>query len=255
MNSLVRSYLIELVATFGLVFFSSGVVIVNHLSTPSDQIAATSTLTSYQPGLVGIALTQGLMLAALLAATLPVSGGYLNPAITLALWVFNRLDTKRAAWFIGAQLLGAALAGYCLGAMIDGTALSTSRMGTPHLSSEAFAGGEVRGNIIAGTTIELLLTFFFVFAIFGVARGGSETGLAALVGGGVLVASAFVAFPITGCATNPARWFGTVIWELRFDFATSPFSDTFVYVAGPIAGALLAGLFYFKVYAVESSSA
>ena len=52
---LFRLYLIELVATFGLVFFSAGAVCVNHLTTPTDQQPATATQTPYQPGLVGIA--------------------------------------------------------------------------------------------------------------------------------------------------------------------------------------------------------
>src|SRR5437660_1450633 len=113
-KNLRRAYLIELLGTFALVYFSAGVVCVNHLTTPGNQEIRSAALLPYQPGLVGIALAQGLILAALLTVTVPLSGGYLNPAVALMLWVFNRLDHVRLSWLIGAQILGAVLAGLCL---------------------------------------------------------------------------------------------------------------------------------------------
>src|SRR5437773_4926819 len=126
-KTLWRTYLIELVGTFALVYFGAGVVCVNHMTLPTKYANAKTrvnysesggneplTMYGHQPGLVGVALAQGFILAALLAVTLPLSGGYLNPAVTLMLWVFNRLDNTRTWWFIGAQLLGGVLAGVCL---------------------------------------------------------------------------------------------------------------------------------------------
>src|SRR5207253_1137174 len=113
-KNLRRAYLIELLGTFALVYFGAGVVCVNYLTTPSEQQPATSALMSQQPGLVGIALAQGLILAVALAVTVPLAGGFLNPAVTLMLWVFNRLDHVRTSWLIGAQVVGATLAGACL---------------------------------------------------------------------------------------------------------------------------------------------
>src|SRR5262249_59797554 len=78
-NNLRRAYLIELIGTFAVVYISAGVVCVNHLTTPSGQESGTSSLAGHQPGLVGIALAHGLILAAALAVTVPLSGGYLNP--------------------------------------------------------------------------------------------------------------------------------------------------------------------------------
>src|SRR5438128_905048 len=109
-RNLLRAYLVELIGVFVLVFFAAGSVCVNHMTTPLGQQPGTASLTGHQPGLVGMALAQGLILALMLAATLPVSGGYLNPAITIMLWVFNRLDTIKAVWLLGAQFLGAVLA-------------------------------------------------------------------------------------------------------------------------------------------------
>jgi glycerol uptake facilitator-like aquaporin len=259
---LFRLYLIELVATFGLVFFSAGAVCVNHLTTPTDQQPATATQTPYQPGLVGIAMAQGLILTALLGATVRVSGGYLNPAIAMMLWLFNRLDTRRFAWLVGAQFVGAVLAGMCIHYVFEAEVARQAqfpRFGTPHVSPEAYGPVLSRGNLLAGTGIEVVLTFFLVFAIFTAqslapavrAEGSGGAGVTGFLSGLVMTACVLVAFPLTGAAVNPARWFGCMVWEwaqMGTIFGRPPYADLFVYVAGPIVGAMLAGIFYFKIY-------
>jgi glycerol uptake facilitator-like aquaporin len=56
-----------------------------------------------------------------------------------------------------------------------------------------------------------------------------------------------VAYPLTGAALNPARWFGPTLWELSIRGGRTPFADAFVYVAGPIVGAIIAGWWCFKM--------
>ncbi len=246
-----RIYLVELLGTFALVYFAAGAVLVNYLSGQDP----TQTLNSHQPGVVGVALAQGLMLAVMLSLTAPVTGGYLNPAISIMLWVFNRLDTARMSWLVGAQLLGGVLAGLCLRYSFSLSALQSASFGTPHLNLLAY-GNVFRDSLLAGTGIELVLTFFLVFAIFGLAREPREArergkpgplGVGAAAGA-VLAAGVIVAYSLTGACTNPARWFGTVFWEWADTERGNPFADAFVYIAGPIVGALAAGLFVFKVY-------
>jgi glycerol uptake facilitator-like aquaporin len=258
-RKLFRVYLIELIGTFGLVYVSAGVVLVNMMASPVPLDSANPAyqpLTGYQPGVVGIALAQGLTLAVLLCLTVPVAGGYLNPAVTIMLWVFNRLDSIKTAWFLGAQLLGAALAGYCLRQTFDASILVPAQYGTPHMTTPGFAAEVHRGTLFAGTGIELVLTFFLVFAIFGLAREAAGR-LGMCVGAGaVLAAGVLVAFPLTGAGLNPARWFGTVFWEWAAAEGTRrPLGDAFVYIAGPILGALLGGLVYFKAYEPAVSEA
>jgi glycerol uptake facilitator-like aquaporin len=265
-RSLTRAYVLELLGTFGLVYFAAGAVCVNHLTAAAQP--------GQQPGLVGVALAQGLLYAVALAATFHVSGGGLNPAITVMLWVFNRLDSARASWLIGAQLVGAVLAGLCLRCTFDEAVLREARAGTPHLNLAAYGGELNRATLAAGTAVELVLTFFLTFAIFsaildkarwrpGGLRPASpaeeqsatlrtlDARLAGLLGGLALCACALVGYALTGAAVNPARWFGTVFWEMSLGEpaagAPGPLSDTFVYVAGPTAGALLAGLVHFRV--------
>src|SRR5450631_2514844 len=128
-KKLLRLLVIEMIGTFGLVLFSSGLVCINQMASP---------LPSHQPGLVGIALGQGLIFAALLALTAPITGGYLNPAITLMLWVFNRVETTRAAWLIAAQFVGSILAGGCLWLIFDPALLQTAEFGAPHVNKLAY---------------------------------------------------------------------------------------------------------------------
>jgi glycerol uptake facilitator-like aquaporin len=100
---------------------------------------------------------------------------------------------------------------------------------------------------MAGTGVELVLTFLLVFAIFGMMRDSHER-LAGMAGGAALAAGVFFGFPLTGAATNPARWFGTVLWEMGLGLpGPRPLADVFVYIAGPVLGALLAGTVCFKL--------
>jgi aquaporin Z len=249
-RSLLRAYFAELVGTFGLVFFGAGVVCVNYMTTPSGQPPLA--LHGFQPGLVGIALAQGLILTVVLSATVPVSGGYLNPAVALMLWVFNRLDSARAVWLIGAQLLGSVLAALCLRYTFDAAVLVPARLGGPHLNPEVFyrdATAIPRGALVTGTGVEFVLTFFVVFAIFGVMLDGPCPRLAGLA----WTAGILVGFPLTGAATNPARWFGPALLELTLPDlpgalpTPAAFADAFVYIAGPILGALVGGLVCLKI--------
>jgi glycerol uptake facilitator-like aquaporin len=263
-RNLRRAYLIELLGTFALVYFSAGVVCVNTMTTPANRDPATATLLATQPGVVGIALAQGLILAALLTVTVPLSGGYLNPAIALMLWVFNRLDHVRVSWLIGAQVLGAVLAGFVLRYTFDAgqaaepipgvspprpAVLGVARMGTPHLSERAYPHLNSVHTIVAGTGVELVLTFFLVFAIFGSALDGSRPRFTGVPAGLTMTACVLFGYALTGAAVNPARWAGTVFWEAMLPRppGPSPFADMFVYLAGPVIGALLAGTIYFRL--------
>ena len=239
-----RAVLVELVGVFGLIFFSSGLVCINQMTAPLGETGA-SALTTHQPGIVGAALGQGLILAALLALTVPISGGYLNPAITLMLWVFKRIETPRAAGLIGAQFAGSILAAVCLYFVFDLSLLRSAHFGAPHLNSLAYRVIDQQ-TVATGVAIELLLTFFLVSAIFGLA--GGETLKLGLVAGMIATACTLFGFALTGAAMNPARWLGpTLLESLNSSLVRSPWADSLIYLAGPILGSLLGGVFVFKV--------
>jgi aquaporin TIP len=259
-----RTVLVELVGVFGLVFFSSGVVCVNQLTTPAprqlDSRAdgydaetvrqGTAPLTLHQPGLIGVALAQGTILAVLLVLTVPVTGGYLNPAVTVTLWAFGRVDSFRAGVLVGAQMLGSVLAATALRLVFDPAILQTARFGTPHVNALAYPILSTHSTL-AGSGVELLLTFFLVFAMFGALGPTGDPAKPSLAAGMVQTAAVLLGYPLTGAALNPARWLGPVLWESvsAAGLAASPWKDFLVYLSGPILGALLAGLFCIRVAA------
>ena len=244
-RQLLRVYLLELAGSFAFVTIAAGVVCVNHMALPAGQSAGVAPLTLHQPGAVGVALASGLTWAVLVALLGPVTGGWLNPAVTMALWLWGRLSTTRAAWLIGAQLLGGLLAGLCLRYMFADDILRSARFGATHLNLLAYPDlGPERlwPGLGAGVAIELGLTFLFVFAIFGGPLEG-----AGWRSGAVLAAATLFAFPLTGAALNPARWLGPTLWECFRETGRQPFADAFVYVAGPVLGAIVAGWCCFKL--------
>jgi glycerol uptake facilitator protein len=99
MNKTLRSYLAELVATFAFVFISAGAVCAYYvpwsLQHSTETLVVESQLTAVERGIV-TAFASGCIYAAALAATLTWGGGYHNPAITLTLWVYKRMDTPRS---------------------------------------------------------------------------------------------------------------------------------------------------------------
>ncbi|HXG10958.1 MAG TPA: aquaporin [Gemmataceae bacterium] len=238
MDTSPRTYLAELIGTFTLVFLGAGVVCTSKLAELSGQ---------YQPYLVGIALTQGAILAAALTATLNVSGGYLNPAVTLTLWVYKRLAGGRAFGLVVAQVLGALLAGLLLRITFREDVLQEARLGTPHLFLPVFGGQPNEpprlAMVLSGIGIELVLTFILTFAIFGTVIDPRAPRLGGLGVGLALTACVLVGFDLTGAAANPARWLGPVVWEATVR-SEGAFHDHAVYWIGPTLGALLAGGLY-----------
>jgi aquaporin Z len=233
MDRNLRPYVAEFLGTFALVFVSAGAIIAAHLSS------------SLPLGPLGIAVAQGCVLAAALSATVNVSGGFLNPAMTITLWVLRRLDNVRTAGLLAAQLLAAVLAGGLLRVLFDNSVLVPARFGAPHVGTAY--GEPALVTLVSAAGLEVVLTFVLTFVIFGTVldpraprMGGLGVGLAA---GLALVAITYLGFNLTGAAANPARALGPTVWE----WTTEPPNlreQVFVYWIGPIVGAILAGMAY-----------
>jgi aquaporin TIP len=247
MDKNLRGYVVELIGTFAVVYLSAAAVC-------SGQIASLYGYEHMSPGLVGMALAYGLAYAVALAATLPYSQGYLNPAITLMLWVFKKLDGPKTTALIFVQLLGAAVAGGLIRLAFTPFVLGQARFGTPHLNLKMFEGKLDAMVLLKGVALELGMTFVLTFIIYATIMdprvpkflGDWGRKLIGFWVGLALVAITIAGFPFTGAAVNPARWFGTVIWERTISELGNigPFSDHMVFWFGPIAGALLAGFVY-----------
>ena len=210
----------EFVATFALIFVGAGAVILN---------------LNGQLDLTGVALAHGLVLAVMVSVTAHISGGLVNPAVTIALWVTGRLPTVRAGVLIVAQLAGAIAGAFLLKFVIPVELFDAGGGGAPALGDTIAVGKAV--------VIEAITTFFLVFAVFGttVDDRGPFSKTAGLTIGLVLAFDIMAFGPYTGAAMNPARWFGPAL-------ATAEFSDWFVWIVGPVAGAIIAGVLYWSAF-------
>ena len=231
-NKLLRGCLAELIGTFALVFVGGGVVCVAALAS-EPRLDATA-----------IGLAEGLTLAVALTATHRASGGGLNPALTLMLWVFRRIDGRRLCGFVAAQLLGAVLAGLCLRLLFP-YYLGESHLGTPHLRAFAPDGRVELAGIVSGVGVEIFFTALVAFAFYATMLDRRGPQLGGLVVGLAQAAVVLFGFRLTGGAANPARWLGPVVWEMAAGVpASTALADHTVYWLGPVVGALLGGFLY-----------
>lgn len=257
MEKQVRSYLAEMIGTFIVVFGCAAVVCVNGIPAMTGSQPVAGVVLQPEPGLVGIALASGLALAVALAATLHLTEGYLNPAVTLMLWVFKRLDGFKTTALIGVQLLGAALAGGLVTLIFSPQeeVASAVHLGAPHVNFNAFGAAGVTGRtLLGGVAMEAVLTFVLTFVIFATLIdpraprwiGRLGRWLSPLWVGLAMVVVVLVGFNFTGGSANPARWFGTVIWEMSIPALQrqKPFADHLAFWVGPLLGALAAGGLY-----------
>lgn len=220
MNSLTKKYLAELVGTFILCFVGAGAIV-------SDALF-------HGVGLLAIAVAHGLALSVAVSGTMNISGGHINPAVTIVMLVTGRISLSNAAGYIVSQLVGAIFAGIVVMAIFQAIpggseAITATGLGTP-----------MPGIGISISTVlltEIFLTFILTFAIFSTAVDSRSPQIAGFGIGLTLAASILVGGPISGASLNPARTFGTGliggVWSMHW-----------VYWVGPIVGALIAGMFY-----------
>ncbi|KAM8912814.1 aquaporin-5 [Lycaon pictus] len=192
------------------------------------------------PSILQISLAFGLAIGTLAQALGPVSGGHINPAITLALLVGNQISLLRAAFYVAAQLAGA-IAG---AGILYGLAPLNAR---GNLAVNSLNNNTTQGQAMV---VELILTFQLALCIFSStdSRRTSPVGSPALSIGLSVTLGHLVGIYFTGCSMNPARSFGPAVVMKRFS------SAHWVFWVGPIVGAILAAILYFYLLFPNSLS-
>ena len=164
----------------------------------------------------------GIMVMGIILFMGKISGAHLNPAVSIAFALRGDFPWRRVPGYIVVQLIGAAVADVLLKAV---TGVSAT-CGSTYPAADYPA--------LAAFWMEALLTMTLVSVILGTASGARNIGpLGAFVVGGYIAVAGLWGSPISGSSMNPARTFGP-------DLAGGNFSDYWVYVAGPLAGALAA---------------
>lgn len=202
-----RKLVAEAIGTFALVFAGTGAIVVNDVSGG----AVTH---------VGIALTFGLIVMAMIYSIGDISGAHINPAVTLAFAVGKRFEFRSVLPYIACQLAGAIAASVLLRLMFpENCLLGATLPAGPWLQSFIF---------------EVVLTFLLMWVILNVSTGAKEDGIMAGAAVGATVAlEAMFAGPICGASMNPARSIAPAV-------VSGEMTHLWVYIVATTLGALLA---------------
>jgi MIP family channel proteins len=218
--STLRALAAEAIGTFALVFAGCGAVMVN---------AKTGQL-----GHVGIAITFGLVIMAMIYAVGHVSGAHFNGAVTFAFALTRHFPWSRAAGYWTAQLVGALAAAALLRASLGNIA---------HVGATLPTGSDAQSFLW-----EFLMTAFLMFVILAVATDTRAVGEAAAIAiGGTILLDAMFGGPISGASMNPMRSAGPAI-------VSGDLHALWIYILAPVLGASAGGLAYQFVRAEGSTS-
>jgi aquaporin NIP len=202
-----KRYAAEAIGTFALVFAGTGAIVINQAS----QGAITH---------VGIALTFGLVVLAMIYTLGEVSGAHLNPAVTLGFCAAGRMPWSEALPYVTSQCVGAFAASGLLRVLFpkDATLGATLPAGT---AMQSFI-------------LEIVLTAILMFVILNVSTGAKEKGITAGIAvGSVIALEALFAGPICGASMNPARSLAPAV-------VSGHWEHLWVYLLAPVLGAQLA---------------
>lgn len=209
-KNLFRRSAAEFIGTFALVTAGCGAIMVN---------AQTVALTH-----VGIALTFGLIITVMIAATGHISGAHFNPAVTIAFAVTRHFPWREVIFYVGAQVLGAVLGALTLRILIG---------------NEAAMGATIpSGSVGQSFGLEVLLSAVLMFVIISVATDTKAAGTPAALAIGFTVAlSAMWGGPISGASMNPARSFGPALFA-------GVWQNQWIYWIAPVIGTIIGGGLY-----------
>lgn len=193
-----------MLGTFALVFAGTGAIVINQ--------ASSGVITH-----IGIALTFGLVVLAMIYTVGDISGAHLNPAVTIGFWAARRMPGRDVLPYITSQTLGAIVASLLLRFLFPANKL---------LGATMPAGSEMQSFVL-----ELVLTFFLMLTILNVSTGAKEKGITAGIAVGAVIAfEALFAGPISGASMNPARSFAPAL-------VSGHFEHLWIYIAAPTIGA------------------
>lgn len=224
--SLAKRVVAEFVGTYMFVFVGAG-----------SSIGAFAVFgnTNGALALLIAALGNGVGLGIAISATMGVSGGALNPAVTIGLLVGGKLHARDVVPYIVAEVVGAIFAGFSLVGLTPPGPGNSVYWGAPNhvlLTNQSLA---------AAIGLELVMTFFLVFVVYGTIVEAKDAKLAGLAVGLIVLVDVFIGGPLTGAAMNPARAIGPEVVAQIFT-ASNALNLWYVYWIGPIIGGILAAL-------------
>jgi aquaporin NIP len=200
----VRNLAAEFIGTFSLVFAGTGAIVIDE--TTGGAVTH-----------VGVALTFGLIVLAMIYTVGDISGAHLNPAVSLGFFSARRFPLRQAVPYIASQCCGALAASGVLRLLFP--------------QDEMLGTTVPAGSAIQSFVLELILTATLMFVILGVSTGAAEKGITAgIVVGAVIGLEAMFAGPICGASMNPARSLGPAVMSGHVQ-------HLWIYLFAPVIGA------------------
>ena len=219
-DHLAPKLLAEFIGTFAFVFIGAGAAAV-----VGEGVGL--------PGIAAVAFAHGLAIMAFAFAFGSVSGGHMNPAVTIGVLAAGAMRVGEAIGYIISQLIGGVAGALLLRTVLGGAATG---LGTPALAKNLILGAtSITITPTAGFMIEALLAFFLVTVVLGTAVAGRAGNLAPLAIGMTLTFNILMGGALTGAPFNPARALGPMV-------ATGKFDDAWLYLLAPIVGAIIAAI-------------
>lgn len=216
-----RAYAAEALGTFALIFAGTGSIVVDSIS--GGQISA-----------LGVGLVFGLTVGVVVCAIGHVSGAHINPAVSVAFTLARHLPGRRLPGYLTSQLAGA-LAASALVRLLFGN--------VAHLGATVPSGSPYQS-----LGIEVVLTAFLMFVVMAVATDARVNSvLAPYAVGGTVATASILAGPVSGGSLNPARSLAPALWSGTWD-------HQWVYLLGPVTGAVLGAVLYQLVRAEAPSA-
>lgn len=204
-----KSLVAEFIGAFALVFAGTGAIVIDGV-------------TGGGVTHVGVALTFGLVILAMIYTLGDISGAHFNPAVTVGFWLARRMPGRSVLPYIGSQVLGAVAASVLLRFLFPANAT---------LGATLPAGPAMQSFVL-----EIVLTAILMFVILGVSVGAREKGITAGIAiGAVIALEALFAGPICGASMNPAR-------SLAPALVSNHLEGLWIYLTAPVLGAGLAVL-------------
>lgn len=221
-----KKYISEFIGTFALTFIACGVAVVVGCNSPAGILC-----TSFAFGLVIVAMAY--MIG-------DVSGCHINPAVSFALRLTGKMDSKELGYYVISQVLGA-----CFGSLLLGLVLGSFK----NLGANGFEGMLSNGHevsMISAFIIEVILTFIFVSVILVVTSKKDNSKVSGIVIGLTLTLVHLIGISFTGTSVNPARSLAPALFQ-----GGKALSQVWVFIFAPLCGCMLASLFYNKVICSE----
>ncbi|WP_044404123.1 MIP/aquaporin family protein [Lacinutrix sp. Hel_I_90] len=201
-----KKYYAEAIGTFAMIFCGTGAMTINEITNGSISH-------------VGVAITWGLIVMAMIYAFGEISGAHFNPAVTIGFAFAKRFAWKEVPKYIIAQAIGAILASAILWFLFP-----ESQFLGETAPAEGFPPYKA-------AVLEFLLTFFLMVVIINVSTGSKEIGtMAAIAVGAVILLEAMFAGPMTKASMNPIRSISPALFTGNFQYL-------WLYITAPILGA------------------